>query len=95
MHITLNPHSRNILGRAYHHLSAAPGTQELAPHIPIPRYTAERGLTGRRTDKIMWATVLLRIVDTLEVYVEAIHQSKQDLEQHTTPHEDASNDRGQ
>ncbi len=42
----------------------------------------------------MWATVLLHNVDTLEVYEEAIRQSVQDLEHHTTPHEAAANDRG-
>ncbi len=80
MHTTKNPHSRSILGRAYHHLLAAPGTKELAPQITIPRYTIERGLTGRRTDKIVWATVLLHNVDTLEVSEEAIRQLEQDLE---------------
>ncbi len=85
MHITLNPDYRIVLGRAYSHLFAAPGTQELAPHITIPRYTTERGLTGRIADTIIWATVLLRNVDTLEVYEEAIRHSEQDLEQHTTP----------
>jgi hypothetical protein len=85
VHVTINSHSRNILGRAYHHLFAAPGTLELVPHINMPRCITERILTGRRTNKIMWSTVLLQNVDTLEVYEEAIRQPKQDLEHHTSP----------
>ena len=59
----------------YHQLFLTPGTQELAPHITIPSYNPTKGLTGRRYDKLMWATVLLSNVDTLEVFEEAIRQA--------------------
>jgi len=38
IHIQINPHTRSIIGRTYHHLFLTPGTQELAPHITIPTY---------------------------------------------------------
>ncbi len=76
VHITINPHSRNILGRTYHHLFAAHGTQELAPHITIPRYNTKKGLMGRKTDKLLWATLLLHNVDTLEIHEEVIRLSE-------------------
>ena len=36
VHLHINPHTRSILGRTYHHLVLTPGTQELAPHITLP-----------------------------------------------------------
>ncbi len=38
----------------------------------------EKGLEGRRADRIMWAVVLLHNVDTLEVYEVAIRQSEEE-----------------
>jgi hypothetical protein len=74
-HIQLNPHIRSILGRTYHQLFLTPGTLELAPHIAISTYNPTKGITGRRTDKLLWATILLHNVDTLEVFEEAIRQA--------------------
>jgi hypothetical protein len=70
IHIQLNPHTRSILGRTYHQLFLNPGTQELAPHITIPKYNPIKGITGRRIDKLLWSTILLHSVDTLEVFEE-------------------------
>jgi hypothetical protein len=42
VHITINPHSRSILGRTHHHLFAASGTQELAPKSPSQDTTRRR-----------------------------------------------------
>ena len=78
VHIQINPHARNVLGRIYHHQFAAHGTQDLAPHIKMPKYNIEKGLTGRKADTLMWAANLLHNIDTLEVYEEAIRQSKED-----------------
>ncbi len=42
-------------------------------HITIPKCIIdEQGLTGRIVDIIMWARVLLRNVDALEVYEKVI-----------------------
>jgi hypothetical protein len=53
VHIQFNPHPRNILSRTYHHMFMAPGTQELVPHITLPKYNNDKGLVGRRIDKIL------------------------------------------
>ena len=51
-HIQINPHPRSVLGRTYHQLYLTPGSQELAPHIPLPTYNHTKGITGRRSDKM-------------------------------------------
>ena len=82
VYIQINPHTRSILGRTYHQLFLTPGTQELAPHITLPTYNPTKGITGRRTDRLLWATIVLSNVDTLEVFEEAIRQAgeKQQVE---------------
>jgi hypothetical protein len=76
IHLNINPHIRSILSRTYYQLVLTSGTQELAPHITLPAYNPAKDLTGRRTDKLHWATVLLHNVDTLEVFKEAIRQAR-------------------
>ena len=80
VHIQLNPRTRSVLGRTHHDLFVALGTQDLATHITMPKYNIEKGITGRKAYIIMWATVLLHNVDTLEVSEEAIRHLEQDLE---------------
>jgi hypothetical protein len=75
VYIQINPHTRSILGRTYHQLFLTPGTQDLAPNITLPTYNPTKGITGRRYDKLLWATILLSNVDTLEVFEEAIRQA--------------------
>ncbi len=72
IHIQINPHTRSVLGRTYHQLYLTPGTQELAPHIPLPTFNHTKSIPGRRADKMHWATILLHNVDTLEVYEAAL-----------------------
>ena len=52
------------------------GTQELAPHITLPKYNNDKDLVGRRVDKILWAIIMLQNVDTLEVYEDAMRQRR-------------------
>jgi hypothetical protein len=52
VHLQINPHTRNILGRTYHHIFLTPDTQELAPHITPPSYKPIKGITGRWADKL-------------------------------------------
>jgi hypothetical protein len=88
VYIQINPHTRSILGRTYHQLFLTPGTQELAPHITLPTYNPTKGITGRRYDKLMWATVLLSNVDTLEVFEEAIRQAGEQQHEETPAGQD-------
>jgi hypothetical protein len=91
VHIQFNPHSCSIIGRTYHHhMFTAPCTQDLAPHIILPKYDNEKGLIGRRVDKIMWAITLLHNVNILEVYEEAMRQTEEDLQQTTNQQEQAN-----
>ncbi len=88
VYIQVNPHTRSILGRTYHQLFLTPGTQDLAPHITLPTYNPTKGITGRRYDRLLWATVLLSNVDTLEVFEEALRQAgAQQLEEHPAEQE--------
>jgi hypothetical protein len=75
VYIQINPHTRSILGRTYHQLFLTPGTQDLAPTVTLPTYNLTKGITGRRYDKLLWATILLSNVDTLEVFEEALRQA--------------------
>jgi hypothetical protein len=52
IHIQINPHTRNVLGRTYPQLYLTPGTQELAPYIPLPAYNHTKGISGRRAYKM-------------------------------------------
>jgi len=84
IHIQINPHTRSILCRNYNQLFLTPGTQELAPHITIPTYNPIKGITERRADKLLWATILLHNVDTLEVFEEAIRKAGEEEPADTT-----------
>jgi hypothetical protein len=70
--IQINPHIRNILGRAQHQFCIASSTQEQAPNITTSSYNHIKGITRRRADKLNWATILLHNVDTMEIYEETI-----------------------
>ena len=84
IHIQINPHTRSILNRTYHQLFLTPGIQELAPRITIPTYSPMKGITGRRADKLFWATILLHNVDALEVFEEAIRNAREEEPAATT-----------
>ena len=75
VHLQINPHTRNILGRTYYQLFLTPGTQELAPHITLSSYNHIKGITRRRADKLHWTVILLHNVGTLEIYENAIRQA--------------------
>jgi hypothetical protein len=59
VHIQLNPHNRNILGRAYAGLIQNSLTQSMNPSVPIPKIHLAKGLTGRKIEKMAWALTLL------------------------------------
>ena len=59
VHIQLNPHNRNILGRAYACLFQNPLTQSTNPSVPIPKVHQAKGLTSRKIEKMAWAMTLL------------------------------------
>ncbi len=86
IHLQLDSHTRSTLGRTHHQLLLTLGTQELVPHITLPTYKPAKGLTGRRADKLHWATVLLSNVDTLEVFEEDFRHAGEEEPAATTSH---------
>jgi hypothetical protein len=81
VHIQINPHNRSILGRAYLGLFQNPLTQTLNPDVPMPSIHPTKGLTGRRSSKLSWATLLLSDLDTLQTYEEYARESFPDAEE--------------
>ena len=68
VHIKLNQHNRNIMGRAYAGLFQNPLTQSINPSVPIPKVHQTKGLTGRKIEKMAWALTLLQDPNTLRTY---------------------------
>ena len=65
VHIQLNPHNRNILGKAYTCLFQNSLTQNMNSTVPIPNVHQTKGLTSRRTKKMAWTLTLLQDPDSL------------------------------
>jgi ribonuclease BN (tRNA processing enzyme) len=85
VHIQLNPHNRNIMGRAYAALFQNPLTQSMNPSIPIPKVHQTKGLTGRKIEKMAWALTLLQNPDTLRTYEDFAREAAYETED-TQPH---------
>jgi hypothetical protein len=60
IYIQFNLHNRSILERAYTSLFQNPLTQTMNPTTPSPQVHPTKGLTCRRSEKMAWATTLLK-----------------------------------
>ena len=85
VHIQLNPHNRSILGRAYLGLFQNPHTQSLHPNLTIPTVHQTKGLTGRRSEQMSWAVLLLQDTKTLQTYEEYARESAYEVEEEQPP----------
>jgi hypothetical protein len=72
VYIQFNPIDRSILGRAYTNLFQTTLTQTMDPTIPIPQVHPTKGLTGRRSKKMAWATTMLQDPDTYKEYAKEL-----------------------
>ncbi len=80
VHIQLNPHNRNIMGRAYASLFQNPLTQSMNPSVPIPKVHQIKGLTGRKIEKMAWAPTLLWDPETLRTYEDFAREAAYEME---------------
>ncbi len=85
VHIHLNPHNRSILGRAYLGLFQNPLTQTLHPDAEMTIIHSTKGLTSRRSTKMIWATFLLKDQETLQTYEKYARESAYEVEEDHPP----------
>ena len=70
--LNLTPHTRSILGRTYAQLLTVTDITRLNINLTPLRYNQTRGLTGRPSAKMAWATTILTHTDVLQAYDEGI-----------------------
>ena len=63
--LNLTAHTRSLLGRTYAQLLTDPDITHLNNNLPLLQYNQTKGLIGRPSDKLNWATTLLGHHDVL------------------------------
>ena len=81
VYIQFNTHHRIILGQAYTNRFQNPLTQNMNPTVPIPQVHPTKGLTGRRSEKMSWATTLFQDPDTISAYEECVGESAHEVDE--------------
>ena len=81
--LNLTAHTRSILDRTYAQLLVDPDITHLNNNLTPLQYNHTKGLIGRPSDKIAWATTLLDHTDVLQAYEENLHE--QEREEHPLP----------
>jgi hypothetical protein len=70
--LNLTAHTRSILGRTFAQLLADPDITQLNNNLTPLQYNQTKGLIGRPSDKIAWATTLLEHTDIFQAYEEVL-----------------------
>jgi type IV secretory pathway VirB10-like protein len=76
--LNLTAHTRSILGRTYAQLLTDPDITQLNNNLTPLQYTQSKGLIGRPSDKINWATTLLGHTDVLQAYEEGLQEDQEE-----------------
>jgi hypothetical protein len=76
--LDLTAHTRSVLGRAYAQLLVDPDITQLNNNLTPLQYNQSRGLIGRPSDKITWATSMLGHTDVLQAYEEGMLEHDQE-----------------
>ena len=79
--INVTTHTKSILGRNYWQLLTRPDITQLNAAATPLRYNQMRGLTGRPSDKIAWATTLLAHPVILTAYEEGLQETEEEQQQ--------------
>ena len=83
--LNLTAHTTSILGRTYAQLLVYPDITHLNNTLLSLQLNQTKGLIGRPSDKIHWATTLLEHTNVLQAYEELLQEEQED------PHPDQSN----
>jgi hypothetical protein len=81
--LNLTPYTRSILGRTYAQLLTDPDITQLNTNLTPLRYNQTKGLTGRPSDKMAWATTILTHTDVLQAYEEGLQEEETEEAQQT------------
>jgi hypothetical protein len=79
--INITAHTRSILGRTYGQLLTNPDITQLNPDKTPLQFNQAKGLTGRPSDKIAWATTVLAHPDILTAYEEGLQEPEDEEQQ--------------
>jgi hypothetical protein len=75
--INIIAHTMNVLGRAYRQLLTIPDITQLNVTAPPLRYNQTKGLTGRPSDTIAWATTHLVQTNVLTTHEDGQQESEE------------------
>ena len=70
--INITTHTRSVLGRTYWQLLTNPDITQLNATTTHLRYNQTKGLTGKPSEKMAWATTLMAHPDILTAYEEGL-----------------------
>ena len=76
--LNLTAHTRNVLGRTYAQLLRDSDITQLNNNLTPLQYNQSKGLIGRPSDKIDWATTLLGHTDVLQAYEEGMMEDQEE-----------------
>ena len=79
--INTTAHTRTILGRNYGQLLANPDITQLNPNTTPLKFNQAKGLKGRPSEKIAWATTILAHPDILIDYEEGLQDIEEEDQQ--------------
>jgi hypothetical protein len=73
--INITANAKSVLGRNYGQLLTNPDITQLNPTTTPLRFNQAKGLTGRLSEKIAWATTILAHPDILTDYEEGLQDT--------------------
>ena len=79
--INITTHTRSFLGRTYWQLLTNPDITQLNATTTPLRYNQAKGLTGRLSEKIAWATTIMAHPDILTAYEEGLLGTEEERQQ--------------
>ncbi len=79
--INITANTKSVLGRNYGQLLTNPDSTQLNPTTTPLRFNQAKGLTGRSSEKIAWATTILAHPDILTAYEESLLTTKDEKQQ--------------
>ena len=77
--LNLTAHIKSILGRTYAELLVDPDITHLNNTLLPLQFNQTKGLRGRPSDKINWATTLLEHTNVLQAYEEGLQEEQENL----------------
>jgi hypothetical protein len=76
--INITTHTRSVLGRTYWQLLTNQDITQLNANTTPLRFNQTKGLIGRPSEKIAWATMLMAHPDILTTYQEGLQETEEE-----------------